>query len=160
MASMPDSQAEVCFHSLTWIPRLWTKLPVIIEPSPQHPAHSVLCVSGFWSSLFSASTAWGLGFSVREGTDSCLTSYTVPHVSCGVHLKKYSLSYMRPETAWIECGYGDRIDVVLAHSLGVLKGCCWITQRLQDSWPPEEKNSIRGQRRGLIAQSFCVIKFY
>ena len=31
---------------------------------------------------------------------------------------------------------------------------CW------DSWPPEEKNSIRGQRRGLIAQSFCVIKFY
>ena len=25
---------------------------------------------------------------------------------------------------------------------------------------PEEKNSIRGQRRGLIAQSFCVIKFY
>ena len=30
----------------------------------------------------------------------------------------------------------------------------------QGSWPPEEKNSIRGQRRGLITQSFCVIKFY
>ena len=30
----------------------------------------------------------------------------------------------------------------------------------QDSWPPEEKNSIRRQRRGLIAQSVCVIKFY
>ena len=29
-----------------------------------------------------------------------------------------------------------------------------------DSWPPEEINSIRGQRRGWIAQSFCVIKFY
>ena len=29
-----------------------------------------------------------------------------------------------------------------------------------DSWPPEEKNSIRGQRRGLITQSFCVIEFY
>ena len=41
-----------------------------------------------------------------------------------------------------------------------LKGCCWITQRHWDSWPPEEKNSIRGQRWGLIAQSFCVIKFY
>ena len=41
-----------------------------------------------------------------------------------------------------------------------LKGCCWITWRHQDSWPPEEKNSIRGQRQGLIAQSFCVIKFY
>ena len=42
----------------------------------------------------------------------------------------------------------------------LLKGCCWITQIHRDSWPPEEKNSIRGQRRGLIAQSFCVIKFY
>ena len=30
----------------------------------------------------------------------------------------------------------------------------------RDSWPLEEKNSIRGQRRGLIAQNFCVIKFY
>ena len=39
------------------------------------------------------------------------------------------------------------------------KGCCWTTKRHQDSWPPE-KNSIRGQRRGLIAQSFCLIKFY
>ena len=29
-----------------------------------------------------------------------------------------------------------------------------------DSWPPEEQNSIQGQRQGLIAQSFCVIKFY
>ena len=33
-------------------------------------------------------------------------------------------------------------------------------ERHWDSWPPEEKNSIGGQRRGLIAQSFCVIKFY
>ena len=33
-------------------------------------------------------------------------------------------------------------------------------KRRRDSWPPGEKNSIRGQRRGLIAQSFCVIKFY
>ena len=31
---------------------------------------------------------------------------------------------------------------------------CW------DSWPPEEKNSIRGQGQGLITLSFCVIKFY
>jgi len=41
-----------------------------------------------------------------------------------------------------------------------LKGCCWIMRRHRDSWPPEEKNSIQGQRRGLIAQSFCVTKFY
>ena len=33
-------------------------------------------------------------------------------------------------------------------------------ERCQDSWPPEEKNSIWGQRWGLIAQNFCVIKFY
>ena len=26
--------------------------------------------------------------------------------------------------------------------------------------PPEKKNSIQGQRQGLIAQSFCVTKFY
>ena len=37
-----------------------------------------------------------------------------------------------------------------------MKGCCWITWIHQDSWPPEEKNSTRGQRRGLIAQSFYV----
>ena len=39
------------------------------------------------------------------------------------------------------------------------KGCCF-TWRHGDSWPSEEKNSIWGQRWGLIAQSFCVIKFY
>ena len=33
-------------------------------------------------------------------------------------------------------------------------------KRRWDSWHPEEKNSIWGQRRGLNAQSFCVIKFY
>ena len=33
-------------------------------------------------------------------------------------------------------------------------------KRCQDSWPPEEKNSIRGQWWGLITQSFCVIKYY
>ena len=35
-----------------------------------------------------------------------------------------------------------------------------VESRRWDSWPPEEKNSIRGQRWGLITQSFCVIKFY
>ena len=33
-------------------------------------------------------------------------------------------------------------------------------ERHRDSWPPEERNSIQGQWRGLITQSFCVIKFY
>ena len=35
-----------------------------------------------------------------------------------------------------------------------------VESRHRDSWPPEEKNSIWGQRWGLIAQSFCVVKFY
>ena len=33
-------------------------------------------------------------------------------------------------------------------------------ERHQDSWPPEERNSTLGQWRGLMAQSFCEIKFY
>ena len=33
-------------------------------------------------------------------------------------------------------------------------------ERHRDSWPPEKKNSIQGQRQGLITQSFGVIKFY
>ena len=33
-------------------------------------------------------------------------------------------------------------------------------KRRWDSWHPEEKNSVWGKRRGLAAQSFCVIKFY
>ena len=35
-----------------------------------------------------------------------------------------------------------------------------LNDETRNSWPPEEMNSIRGQRRGWIAQSFCVIKFY
>ena len=35
-----------------------------------------------------------------------------------------------------------------------------LNDETRNSWPPEEMNSIRGQRRGWIAQSLCVIKFY
>ena len=34
---------------------------------------------------------------------------------------------------------------------------CWEDEK---NWPLEEKNSVRGQRGGFIAQSFCVIKIY
>ena len=37
---------------------------------------------------------------------------------------------------------------LLLFTMSALKGCCWITRIHRDSWPPEEKNSIRGQRRG------------
>ena len=53
---------------------------------------------------------------------------------------------------WLPLGLTGLITVLL-------KGCFWPTKRHWDSWPPEEKNSIRGQRRGLITQSFCAIKF-
>ena len=49
---------------------------------------------------------------------------------------------------------------VMGSDVLILKGCCWISKRRWNSWPLEEKNSIQGQRWGLIAQSFCVIKFY
>ena len=35
-----------------------------------------------------------------------------------------------------------------------MKGCCWMKKEGWDSWPPEEKSLIRGQRWGLITQSF------
>ena len=46
---------------------------------------------------------------------------------------------------------------------GLLQGCERLllnNERCQDSWLLEEKNSIWGQRRDLITQSFCVIEFY
>ena len=46
------------------------------------------------------------------------------------------------------------------HSAGLSERLFLKHKRHWDSWPPEEKDSIRGQRRGLITQSFCVIKFY
>ena len=62
------------------------------------------------------------------------------------------------------CGFffvfGWGLSLLVGSTVLLLKGCCWITWIHWDSWPPEEKNSIRGQRQGLIAQSFCVIKFY
>ena len=48
----------------------------------------------------------------------------------------YDFHWMRPERLLLSC------------------------ERRWDSWPPEEKNSVWGQWRGLISQSFCVIKFY
>ena len=53
-----------------------------------------------------------------------------------------------------------KVHLVQAMVFLVVKGCGWTMQRRWDFWPPEEKNSIQGQRWGLIAQSFCVVKFY
>ena len=41
-----------------------------------------------------------------------------------------------------------------------LQGCYWTMQRRWDYWSPEERNSIRGQRQGLIIERFCGIKCY
>ena len=54
----------------------------------------------------------------------------------------------------LNCPSGEPFPSHLHFSFPLtLKGCC-------DSWFPEENNSIQGQRGGLIAYSFCVIKFY
>ena len=59
----------------------------------------------------------------------------------GKNESEYSFSYIQMANKYIE---------------RLLLSC----ERHQDSWPPEKKNSIRGQWQGLITQSFCVIKFY
>ena len=51
----------------------------------------------------------------------------------------------------ISCLYLKMRAIILL----LMKGCCWPMKRCWDSWPPEEKNSIRGQRRGLIAELLC-----
>ena len=63
--------------------------------------------------------------------------------------------------SWFElCFYYELILAQERANGGVVKGCCWTTKRCRDSWPPKETNSFWAQRRGLITQSFCVIKFY
>ena len=59
---------------------------------------------------------------------------------------------------WVSCSHqiAKVLQFQLQHWSFQFKGCCWTTQRHRDPWPPK-KNSIRGQRRGLITQSFCVI---
>ena len=49
---------------------------------------------------------------------------------------------------------------IMASSPITLKGLAVSHELHWDSWPPEERISIRGQRRGVITESFCVTKFY
>ena len=49
--------------------------------------------------------------------------------------------------------------VLTAISVGTLERLL-LNDNMWDSWPPEETNSIWGQKRGWIAQSFCVIKSF
>ena len=63
---------------------------------------------------------------------------------------------MKAGLCWLGARGGGWMD-------GWMDGCERLLlnhERHQDSWPLEEKNSICGQRQGLITQSFCVIKFY
>ena len=51
-------------------------------------------------------------------------------------------------------------DITLPTKAHIVARLLLNHERSQDSWPLEEKNSIRGKRQGFIAQSFGVIKFY
>ena len=49
----------------------------------------------------------------------------------------------------------QEVKVMTEREIEMLLSC----ERRQHSWPLEERNLIWGQWQGLIAQSFCVIKF-
>ena len=50
--------------------------------------------------------------------------------------------------------------LLLNHSDAGILGLWRRRIQSRATWPLEEKNSIWGQRRDLITQNFCVIKFY
>ena len=72
----------------------------------------------------------------------CLPSLAQIHICCVVAI-----------------GFGESEGLLGIYLLG-FERLLLNHERLRDSRPPEEKNSIRGQGRGLIARSFCVVKFY
>ena len=100
----------------------------------------------------------------RVFSDSCpLSQWHHPTISPSVipfscHLQSFPASGSFPKSQFFTSG-GQSIGASASASV-LLKCCCWLMKRHWDSWPPEEKNSILGQRRGLITQSFCAIEFY
>ena len=74
-----------------------------------------------------------------------LVKYSGKHIHQKNKELELQASLLYPEESWMS-PQNERL--LLSH------------KRCRDSWPLEEKNSIQGQRQGLIAQSFCVIKFY
>ena len=84
-----------------------------------------------------------------------ISSSVVPFSS---HLQSFPASGSFPKSQFFTSG-GQSIGASASASV-LLKCWCWLMKRHWDSWPPEEKNSILGQRRGLITQSFCAIEFY
>ena len=118
-------------------------------PSPTSRAYSNSCPSSWWChSAISSSVI---------ASASCLQSFPASEsfpvsqfFSSGGQVLAIS-----PSTAYSGL-ISFRIDWLAL--LAVWKAV--VELRRRDSWPLEEKNSIWGQRLGLITQSFCVTKFY
>ena len=133
-----DIQFVVIVQKLSRVGHLWhhglqhTGLPC---PSPTSRASSNSCPSSWWCHP----TNW---FSV------------IHFYSC---LQSFPASGSFPKSQFFTSG-GQSIGASASASV-LLKCCCWRTKRHWDSWPPEEKNSILGQRQGLIMQSFCAIEY-
>ena len=108
-----------------------------------------ISLSSLASSGCQYSLAWGPIF--KEHHSNLLFHHHISYYS----LWPPAISYKDP------CGMSLAVQwLTLCTFTAGVKGCWWTTKDSWDSWPPEEKNSIQGQRRGLIAQSFCVIEFY
>ena len=88
-----------------------------------------------------------------------------PHLLCTgyfIHSLKHTIELVKYSRKRVRSLREQRTRALSKHPYLVLKnpkwaprikGCCWTMKRCQDPWPQEKKNSIRGQRRGLITQS-------
>ena len=92
-----------------------------------------------------------------------------PHLLCAgcfIHSHKHTIELLMYSS---KCVCQENIELKLQASLPCPEESQMSPQderlllkheRHQDSWPLEENNSIQGQTRGLITQSFCVMRFY
>ena len=85
------------------------------------------------------------------------------HAGCIIHSHKHTVELVKYSRKWV---HYENKELELQASLPHPEESQMRSQderlllnhkRHWDSWPLEEKNSIWGQRQGLITQSFCVI---
>ena len=105
-----------------------------------------------------------LELDVEQQTGSKLGKEYVKAVYCYPAYLTYMQGTSREKSGWmkhkLESRWQGKISITSDMQMTHPYERLWLNEkRHRDSWPPEEKNSIRGQRWGLMAQSFCVVKF-
>ena len=151
----------------------WSKTPKSLTEKGEFSPHALPISGQFLKETLGASWHWQVGIMPRQVSAisrmrspwNCragpLASRRACHSFTQAH-RRVSKAQQKTCSLWEQTTRAPSI-LTLSRNPGrapKMKGCCWITRIHRDSWPLEEKNSIRGQRRGLIARSFCVIKFY